>query len=266
MSSVAAASRRVALITGAAHRLGREIALDLAASGWDIAVHYNRSARAAASVCAQAQERGARARAVGADLDDGTAVQALLPQAVAALGRVDAVVNNASLFEFDDALQLTADAAARHYRVNTVAPVLLAQSLYAHLQARGAQGCVVNLLDQKLSNPDPDYLSYTLSKAALQAATTALAQALGPTLRVVGVAPGLMLPSGPMTADEFGRMHGRTPLQRGCTPADVAGEVSYVLDAGAVTGTTLLVDAGQHLVGHGRDVLFVVRHHGAGRA
>lgn len=266
MSSAAAASRRVALITGAAHRLGREIALDLAAHGWDVAVHYNRSAQGAAAVCAQARRGGARAQPVAADLDDPAAVQALLAQAVAALGRVDAVVNNAALFEFDDALRLTADDAARHYRVNAIAPVLLAQSLYAHLQSRDAQGCMVNLLDQKLSNPDPDYLSYTLSKAALQAATTALAQALGPVLRVVGVAPGLMLPSGPMTADEFGRMHGRTPLRRGCTPADVAGAVRYVLDAGAVTGTTLLVDGGQHLVGHGRDVLFVARCHDAGRA
>ncbi len=264
MPSVSTASRRVALITGAAHRLGREIALDLAAHGWDVAVHYHRSAPGAAALCAQLRSAGARAHPVAADLGDAAAVPGLLAQAVAALGRVDAIVNNASLFEFDDALQFTADVAVRHYRVNAIAPVLLAQSLHAHLQAREAQGCVVNLLDQKLRNPDPDYLSYTLSKAALDAATTALAQALGPTLRVVGVAPGLMLPSGPMTPEEFGRVHGDTPLQRGCTPADVAGAVRYVLDAGAVTGTTLLVDAGQHLVGRGRDLLFVARGSGAG--
>ncbi|MGE0072113.1 MAG: SDR family oxidoreductase [Thiomonas sp.] len=252
-------SRPVALVTGAAHRVGREIALHLAAHGWDVAVHYHRSAQAASEVCAQARQRGAQAQAVCADLHDAAAALQLLPQTVAALGRVDAVVNNASLFEYDDAQQLRAQTALRHYQVNAVTPVLLAQALHAHLAGRGAQGCVVNLLDQKLFNPDPDYLSYTLAKAALQAATVALAQALAPVLRVVGVAPGLMLPSGPMTADEFARVHSCTPLRRGCTPLDVAQAVQFALQAPAVTGTTLLVDGGQHLAGCGRDVLFVAR-------
>ena len=252
-------SRPVALVTGGAHRLGREIVLHLAAQGWDVAVHYHHSAQAAAAVCTAAQALGAQAAAVCADLSHPAAVQTALPQAAGALGRVDAVVNNAALFAFDDALRFSVDAAQRHYQVNTIAPVLLAQALHAHVSARGAQGCVVNLLDQKLSNPDPDYLSYTLSKAALQAATVALAQALAPALRVVGVAPGLMLPSGPMTEDEFTRVHSRTPLQRGSTPQDVAQAVHFALLARAMTGTTLLVDGGQHLAGTGRDVLFAVR-------
>ena len=252
-------SRRVALVTGAAHRLGREVALHLASQGWDVAVHYLRSAEAAAEVCAAARTLGAQAEAVYADLSDAASTHAVLPQAVAALGRIDAVVNNAALFAFDDAEHFSASAAQQHYQVNTIAPVQLAQALHAHLRERGAQGCVVNLLDQKLSNPDPDYLSYTLSKAALQAATVALAQALAPTLRVVGVAPGLMLPSGPMTEDEFTRVHSRTPLQRGSTPQDVAQAVHFALQARAMTGTTLLVDGGQHLAGTGRDVLFALR-------
>lgn len=258
-ASPAPGSRPVALVTGGAHRLGREIALHLATNGWDVAVHYHRSAQAAAEVCRAAQSAGAHAAAVHADLADPAAVRALLPAAVQALRRVDAVVNNAALFAYDDALQFSVDAARQHYQVNTIAPVLLAQSLHAHLVARGAQGCVVNLLDQKLSNPDPDYLSYTLSKAALQAATVALAQALAPVLRVVGVAPGLMLPSGPMTEEEFTRVHCRTPLQRGSTPQDVAQAVLFALQARAMTGTTLLVDGGQHLCGTGRDVLFALR-------
>ncbi|MGC8702036.1 MAG: SDR family oxidoreductase [Thiomonas sp.] len=258
-ASVAPGSRPVALVTGGAHRLGREIVLHLAAHGWDVAVHYHRSAQAAFDACSAAQAAGARAAAVCADLADPAAVQALLPQAALALGQVDAVVNNAALFAFDDALQFSVDAARRHYQINTIAPVLLAQALHAQLSARDAQGCVVNLLDQKLSNPDPDYLSYTLSKAALQAATVALAQALAPVLRVVGVAPGLMLPSGPMTEDEFTRVHSRTPLQRGSTPQDVAQAVLFALQARAMTGTTLLVDGGQHLAGTGRDVLFALR-------
>lgn len=252
-------SRPVALVTGGSHRLGREIALHLAGQGWDVAVHCHRSKLAAAEVCAQAQALGAQAHAVCADLSIAAAVRTVLPQAVAALGRVDAVVNNAALFDHDDAQHFSVDAAQRHYQVNTIAPVLLAQALHAHVTERGAQGCVVNLLDQKLSNPDPDYLSYTLSKAALQAATVALAQALAPALRVVGVAPGLMLPSGSMTDDEFDSVHSRTPLRRGSTPLDVAQAVRFALDARAMTGTTLLVDGGQHLAGTGRDVLFVAR-------
>jgi len=254
-----AVPRPAVLVTGAAHRVGREIALHLAGQGWDVAVHYHRSVQAGAEVCAAAQALGAQAAAVCADLHQPEATHSLLSQAVQALGRLDAVVNNASLFEFDDALSLTSRAAQQHYQVNTVAPVLLAQALHAHLAERGAQGCVVNLLDQKLANPDPDYLSYTLSKAALQSATVALAQALGPVLRVVGVAPGLMLPSGPMTEDEFARVHARTPLRRGSTPQDVAQAVHFALQARAITGTTLLVDGGQHLAGSGRDVLFVAR-------
>ncbi len=252
-------TRPKALVTGGAHRLGREIALHLAAQGWDVAVHYHRSKLAADAVCTEARALGAQAAAVGADLFELAAARDLLPQAVAALGRVDAVVNNAALFEFDDAQHFSVEAAQRHYQVNTIAPVLLAQALHAHVSARGAQGCVVNLLDQKLANPDPDYLSYTLSKAALQAATVALAQALAPVLRVVGVAPGLMLPSGPMTDDEFTRVHSRTPLARGCTPQDVAQAVHFALQARAMTGATLLVDGGQHLAGIGRDVLFAAR-------
>ncbi|MGE0070770.1 MAG: SDR family oxidoreductase [Thiomonas sp.] len=258
-ATIPSSSRPKVLVTGGAHRLGREIALHLAAQGWDVAVHYHRSKPAAEDVCAELRALGTQAAAVGADLADPAAARDLLPQAAAALGRVDAVVNNAALFEYDDAQHFSVDAAQRHYQINTIAPVLLAQALHAHLCARGAQGCVVNLLDQKLANPDPDYLSYTLSKAALQAATVVLAQALAPTLRVVGVAPGLMLPSGPMTEDEFTRVHSRTPLARGSTPQDVAQAVHFALQARAMTGTTLLVDGGQHLAGAGRDVLFALR-------
>lgn len=167
------------------------------------------------------------------------------------------MVNNASIFEYDQATSFTRAAAERHARVNTIAPVLLAQALHAHLQERGARGCVVNLLDQKLWNPNPDYFSYTLSKAALREATVLLAQALAPTLRVVGVAPGVTLPSGPMDEAGFARAHTLTPLGRSSTPEDVAQAVRYALTASAVTGTTLLVDGGQHLAPQPRDVLYL---------
>jgi NAD(P)-dependent dehydrogenase (short-subunit alcohol dehydrogenase family) len=141
----------------------------------------------------------------------------------------------------------------RHWRGNTAAPILLAQALHQHLQARGARGVVVNLLDQKLWNPNPDFLSYTLSKAALEAANTLLAQALAPVLRVVGVAPGLTLTSHMLSDEKFQALHRQSPLGRSSTPEDVAEAVRFALDNGSITGTTLLVDGGQHLMRFERD-------------
>ena len=158
-----------------------------------------------------------------------------------------------------DILARAVGAMDRHWRTNTAAPLLLARALHEHLRDRAAQGCVVNLLDQKLANPNPDYLSYTLSKAALEAATTMLAQALAPTLRVCAVAPGVTLLSGEMTADEFARAHRLTPLQRSSTPTDVARAVRFLLESPAITGTTVLVDGGQHLLPQPRDVMFLAR-------
>jgi NAD(P)-dependent dehydrogenase (short-subunit alcohol dehydrogenase family) len=252
-------ARPLALVTGAARRVGRAIALELAAAGWDLALHCHRSRLEVEQTCAEAAAHGAVARAFDADLDAAGAVQALLPQVLAACGRVDALVNNASLFEHDDAACFDAALAQRHYRINAIAPVLLAQALHAHLRERGARGCVVNLLDQKLWNPNPDFLSYTLSKAALREATTLLAQACAPDLRVVAVAPGVTLPSGSMDDAEFAAAHRLAPLGRGATPQDLARAVRYLLEAPAVTGTTLLVDGGQHLAAQPRDVLFLVR-------
>ena len=145
---------------------------------------------------------------------------------------------------------------ARHWRINSAAPVLLAQALADHLAARGAgpaSGCVVNLLDQKLFNPNPDFLSYTLSKAALQSATTLLAQALAPTVRVVGVAPGLTLTSHLLSDERFAALHAQSPLGRSSTPEDVADAVVFALGNRSITGSTLLVDGGQHLMCFDRD-------------
>lgn len=252
-------ARPVALVTGSAKRLGRAIALDLAAHGWDIAVHYRGSAAEAAGTVGALVALGARAHAFAADLADEAACAALLPAVVAHFGSVQAVVNNASLFEYDAVADFGYAAMERHWRANTGAPIVLARALHAHLQAAGGRGVVVNLLDQKLWNPNPDYLSYTLSKAALEAATTLLAQALAPAVRVCGVAPGVTLLSGPMSAAEFERAHRLTPLARSSTPEDIARAVRFLLDSPAITGTTLLVDGGQHLQAQPRDVLFLAK-------
>lgn len=253
------APRPLALVTGASRRIGREITLELARHGWDLAIHCHRSFAEAEGVATQARAAGAAAEVFQADLADGAACEALLPAVLLRCGRLDAVVNNASLFEYDDVAGFTTGAMERHWRANTAPAILLARALHEHLRERGATGCVVNLLDQKLANPNPDYLSYTLSKAALDTATTLLAQALAPVLRVCGVAPGVTLPSGPMTEDEFARAHRLTPLRRASTPVDIARAVRFLLESPAITGSTLLVDGGQHLQPQARDVLFLAK-------
>lgn len=252
------ATRRVVLVTGAAARIGRCIAEHLAAQGWSVAVHYRSSREAAETTVAALRADGHDARSFAADLADEAQCEALLPAVHDAFGRVDAVVNNASLFEHDDVASFSVAAMESHWRANTAPAILLARALHKLVGTAGG-GCVVNVLDQKLWNPNPDYLSYTLSKAALQCATTLLAQALAPTVRVCGVAPGVTLLSGEMNDAEFEASHTMTPLGRSSTPEDVARAVHFLLQSPAITGTTLLVDGGQHLKPQPRDVMFMAR-------
>ena len=253
----APARPRTVLVTGSAKRLGREIALALAAGGWQVAVHYRGSQTDAAQTVADCEELAGASAAFDADLSSEVAVRALLPQVAAHFGQVDAVVNSASTFEHDTAASFGFASMEAHWRSNTGAPILLAQALYEHVKARDAgaaaanpsvRGVVVNLLDQKLWNPNPDFLSYTLSKAALEAANTLLAMALAPQLRVVGVAPGLTLSSHLMSEAQFETLHKLSPLGRSSTAADVAAAVKFALENSSITGTTLLVDGGQHLM------------------
>lgn len=246
----------VALVTGGARRLGRAIALALAADGWDIGLHHHRSRDEARRTVAEIEALGRRAVALPADLSRERAARELLPRCAARLGAVSCLVNNASLFAHDTAAQAGAASVLRHMTVNCVAPLLLAQALAAQLPPR-RQGVVINLLDQKLWNPNPDHFSYSLSKRALEEATTLLALALAPRLRVVGVAPGLTLPSDRQDSAAFERTHRMAPLGRSSTPEDIAGAVVYLARARAVTGTTLLVDGGQHLARQPRDFSFL---------
>jgi NAD(P)-dependent dehydrogenase (short-subunit alcohol dehydrogenase family) len=250
-----------ALVTGAARRIGRAIALALARDGWDVAVHYATSRDDAQRVVAEIEQLGRRAVAVNRDLAVEAGVRSLLDECAHELGPVTCVVNNASLFEHDDAVTFGAEHLVRAMRMNLVAPLLLAQALHARLPVDG-RGVVVNLLDQKLANPNPDFLSYTLSKAALHEATTLLAMALAPRVRVVGVAPGLTLLSAGQSTEGFERAHMRTPLGRSSTPEDIAQAVVYLVRADAVTGTTLYVDGGQHLAASERDVMFLTERGG----
>jgi NAD(P)-dependent dehydrogenase (short-subunit alcohol dehydrogenase family) len=249
--------RRLVLVTGAARRLGRVIALDLAAHGWDVAVHYRRSRAEADQTAAQLRDAGARADTFAADLADETACEALVPAVVQRMGSLSALVNNAALFEHDDVHTLRHDTLARHWRSNTAPAIVLARALHAHRRTVPAgDACVVNLLDQKLFNPNPDHLSYTLSKAALHAATPLLAQALAPLLRVCGVAPGLTLEGPQIDAQRLAALKAEGPLAHGVEAHDVAHAVRFLLENRSVTGSTLLVDAGSHLMRRARDFAF----------
>ena len=243
----------VVLVTGAAKRLGRDIALALAAAGWQVAVHYRNSEKYAIKTVADCVNLSGVSAAFDADLADETAVRALVPRVVAHFGRVDAVVNSASTFEHDNAASFGFAAMDKHLRSNTGAAILLAQALHQHVVARQARGAVVNLLDQKLWNQNPDFFSYTLSKAALEAAGTMLALALAPQVRVVGVAPGLTLTSELLSDEQFEALHQLSPLGRSSTASDVAATVKFALENSSITGTTLLVDGGQHLMKFERD-------------
>jgi NAD(P)-dependent dehydrogenase (short-subunit alcohol dehydrogenase family) len=252
-SPISESSKRTVLVTGAGRRLGREMALDLARHGWQVAVHYRLSRHEAEETAQDCRELGPEAISLGADLQDESQVRSLVPRVVEAFGQIDAVVNSASLFEHDDAASFSFAAMEKHLRSNTGAAILLAQALHQHVVARQARGAVVNLLDQKLWNQNPDFFSYTLSKAALEAANTMLAHALAPELRVVGVAPGLTLTSHLLSDEKFQQLHRLSPLGRSSSAADVAATVRFALENQSITGTTLLVDGGQHLMRFERD-------------
>ena len=244
---------KTVLVTGAAKRLGRSIALTLADGGWQVAVHYRSSLTEADQTVADCAKVGPASAAFRADLGDEAQVRSLLPRVIEHFGSVDAVVNSASTFEQDSAANFGFAALDQHLHANTGAAILLAKALYDHVLARSASGVVVNLLDQKLWNQNPDFFSYTLSKAALEAANTMLALALAPQVRVVGVAPGLTLTSHLLSDEKFKVLHALSPLGRSSTPEDVASAVKFALDNQSITGTTLLVDGGQHLMKFERD-------------
>ena len=261
-NTVAGVPARVVLVTGGARRIGRELSLGFAAHGWDVAVHFGDSREAADEVVAQIAAMGRRAVALHADLASEDDVARLVGACTAALGRPVCVVNNASRFEEDTARDIGYERLLHLMAVNVGAPLVLARTLYDATPEAAAsdetlRACVINVLDQKLYNMNPDYVSYTLTKAALANATVALAQALAPKVRVVGLAPGLTMQSGDQTPEGFAAAHKVTPLGRASRPADIVEAALYLAGAAGVTGTTLVVDGGQHLVPLPRDVMFL---------
>ncbi|AGH48997.1 MULTISPECIES: SDR family oxidoreductase [Sphingomonas] len=252
--------RRVALVTGAGRRIGRAIALRLAAAGWDVAIHCGHGVEEAEAVAAEVADRGARAAVLPAELADEAAVSGLVDRSVEALGPLALLVNNASTFEQDSFGALDPALWDTHFAVNLRAPVVLAQAFAAQVKAADVRGAaIVNLLDQRVLRPNPTFFSYGLTKSALWTATQMMAQALAPAIRVNAVAPGPVLASCHQDADLFAREAAGTLLERPSPPDDIADAVLYLAGAASVTGQVIAVDSGQHLGWRTPDVVAVER-------
>ncbi len=240
-------AKKSVLITGAAKRLGRAIALHLAESGWAVAVHYNNSQTEAEETVAALHLKGVHAAAINADLTLEDDTERLIARARAAVGPLTALVNNASVFENDTIATMTRQSWDKHIEANLRAPLVLSRD-FAEQLPEGQEGAIVNLLDQRLLKPTPQFLSYGVSRAGLHWLTVTLAQALGPRIRVNGVAPGPTLRNERQSEAHFKKQLESTILGRGAMPEDVARAVAYLIEARAVTGQMIAVDGGQHLI------------------
>ena len=244
---------KTALVTGAGKRLGRAIALDLAADGWNVAIHYNTSEDEADSAAQQVRAFGREAAIVKCDLSREDQTATLVERAAAELGPLTALINSASLFEDDNWHSATRQSWDDHIETNLRAPFVLAQH-FARQLPENAQGSIINVIDQRVLKPTPQFLSYSLSKAGLHWLTTTLAQAMGPRIRVNAVGPGPTMKNPRQSDADFARQREATVLGHGAEPADICAAVRYLLSAGAVTGQMLAVDGGQHLIWQTPDV------------
>ncbi len=253
-----------ALVTGSGIRLGRAMALYLARRGYDVAVHYASSRTPAEETVAEVQAMGRKSIALQADLLDEDQVQALLPRAVEALGGpITCLVNNASVFEYDNIRTATRQSWDRHLDSNLRAPFVLTQAMAAQglepeTDEAGepvATGLIVNMVDMRVRKLTPEFMSYTIAKMGLWALTRTAAQALTPAIRVNAIGPGPTMQGHRQSEGHFKAQRANTVLERGANPSDITAALGYFLDAHAVTGQLLCVDGGQHLGWRTPDVL-----------
>jgi len=241
------------LITGAAQRIGRQLALDLADKGWAVAVHYNTSRDDADDVVAEIAHKGGRAVTVQGDLAASGVAAEIVARSTEALGPLTCLVNNASMFEPDEPETFTPESWNLHLDINLRAPVFLAQAFAAQLPET-VHGNIVNLIDQCVLKLNPTYFSYTTSKSALWTVTRTLAQSLAPRIRVNAIGPGPALPHARMKEGDFAERTEQTLLQRGTSPEEISSALSFILSAPALTGQMIVLDGGQHLVWQTPDV------------
>ena len=237
---------KAALVTGAARRIGRALARSLAEAGYAVAVHHRSSGAAAEALVSEIARSGGKAVALAADLSDEAAVRNLLPEAIAALGPIGVLVNNASIFENDTVATASRDSWDAHLAINLRAPFVLTQEFATRLPA-DAGGIVINLLDERVWNLTPYFVSYTLSKSALWTLTRTMALALAPRIRVNGIGPGPTLPSPRQSPEQFLDRCRAMPLRRGTSPREIAAALRFILDAPALTGQMIALDGGEHL-------------------
>ena len=243
------------LVTGGAKRIGAALSRALVASGWQVVLHYNQAAEDAETLCRELVASGGVVEPVQANLADAAAVSVLMEQATKT-GPLDAIINNASLFSYDDSHSVSAGEINQHMAVNLTAPALLIRALYDQMPA-DRQGAAINMLDAKLFGINPDYFSYTLSKAACHTLTQIAAQAYAPRVRVNGIAPGIVLPSGGQTEAEFRRSHKHNLLGQGAQIKEIVAAMQLLLDTASITGEVIILDGGAHLQPPARDVAFL---------
>jgi NAD(P)-dependent dehydrogenase (short-subunit alcohol dehydrogenase family) len=244
----------VALVTGGARRIGRAITEDLSRNGWAVAIHCHNSHDDAEALAAECRKNGARIAVIEADLVETVSVGAVVKRAQAALGPVTLLVNNASIFEEDGVGALDAELWHRQMAINLAAPVFLADAFAAALPS-GADGNIINIIDQRAWKPTPHYMSYQLSKSALLTATRTLAQALAPRIRVNAIGPGPTLPSPRQTEADFQRQARAIPLQRATDLADFGRTIRFLVATPSVTGQMIALDGGQHIAWQTPDIL-----------
>ena len=254
-----------ALVTGAARRLGRAMALDLAAEGHDVVVHYSGSSEAAEDTASDARANGVKAVALQADLLDRAAVTALVPRAVEAIGPLSVLVNNASIFEHDTIETASHESWDRHLGSNLFAPLFLSQAFARQVPGGArddagepiASAAIVNMIDMRVRKPTPEFITYSVAKSGLWALTKSLSQALAPDIRVNGIGPGPTLQGGRQSAQHFADQRAATILSRGANPSDITGALRFILANPSFTGQLLCIDGGQHLGWETPDVLGV---------
>lgn len=239
-------ANKVALVTGAAKRIGKSIALRLAENGWNVAIHFRKSAAKAEAVAAEVRLRGGRAITVMADLGNEAEVVGIIPKVRAELGPLTLLVNNASVFEMDKADTVTRLSWDKHIEANLRAPFVLSQA-FARQLPEGEEGNIINLLDQRVWKLTPYFISYTVAKMGLWTLTRTLALAYAPRIRVNGIGPGPTLPSPRQSDEQFTQQSAAMPLGHGATPQEIARGILYILSAPSMTGQMIALDGGEHL-------------------